>query len=46
MDKDIYQLILYNFPKKLAGLGEYKYTAYIALNDELQDIPELNIKYI
>ncbi|BBD90594.1 DUF5085 family protein [Staphylococcus caprae] len=46
MDKDIYPTGPIVFQRKSIGLGEFKYTAYISLNNELQDIPELNIEYI
>ena len=40
MDKDIYPTGPIVFQRKSIGLGEFKYTAYISLNNELQDIPE------
>ena len=45
MDKDIYPTGPIIFQKSI-GIGEYEYTAYIPLNTELYDIPELNIEYI
>ncbi|MGW7952534.1 MULTISPECIES: DUF5085 family protein [Staphylococcaceae] len=46
MDKDIYPTGPIIFQKKSIGIGEYEYTAYISLNTELYDIPELNIEYL
>ncbi|PTI28149.1 DUF5085 domain-containing protein [Mammaliicoccus vitulinus] len=46
MDKDIYPTGPIIFQREPVGIGEYEYTAYISLNKELQDIPELNIEYI
>ncbi|WP_342610497.1 DUF5085 family protein [Staphylococcus hsinchuensis] len=45
-DKDIYPTGPIVFQRKPIGIGEFEYTAYISLNDELKDIPELNIEYI
>ena len=33
------------FNKEIVGMGEVNYITYIPLNDEIDDIPELNIKY-
>ncbi|WP_323703693.1 DUF5085 family protein [Mammaliicoccus sp. Dog046] len=46
MDKDIYPTGPIIFQRESIGIGEFEYTAYIALNNELHDIPELNIEYI
>ena len=46
IDKDIYTTGPIIFTKEITGLGEISYTTYIALNDEIEDIPELNIKYV
>lgn len=43
---DIYTTGPIIFTKEITGLGEMSYTTYIALNDEIEDIPELNIKYV
>ncbi|MGW8008081.1 DUF5085 family protein [Staphylococcus xylosus] len=46
MDKDIYPTGPIIFQKRPIGISEYEYTAFISLNTELHDIPELNIEYI
>ncbi|MHD0383746.1 DUF5085 family protein [Staphylococcus simulans] len=46
IDKDIYTTGPIIFTKEITGLGEISYTTYIALNDEIEDIPELNINYV
>ncbi|WP_412519199.1 DUF5085 family protein [Staphylococcus simulans] len=46
IDKGIYTTGPIIFIKEITGLGEISYTTYIALNDEIEDIPELNIKYV
>ncbi|MFO6335595.1 hypothetical protein ACLBVB_37485, partial [Pseudomonas aeruginosa] len=33
------------FNKEIVGMGEVNFITYIPLNDEIEDIPELNIKY-
>lgn len=43
---DIYTTGPIIFTKEITGLGEMSYTTYISLNDEIEDIPELNIKYV
>lgn len=35
-----------SFSKEVTGLDEVSYTTYIALNDEIEAIPELNIEYV
>lgn len=46
MDKDIYPTGPIIFQREVVGLGEVEYQAYIALNQRLNDIPELNIEYV
>ncbi|MEX2948700.1 DUF5085 family protein [Staphylococcus warneri] len=46
IDKDIYPTGPIIFQREPVGINEYQYTVFISLNDELQNIPELNIEYI
>ncbi|MGV3129730.1 DUF5085 family protein [Staphylococcus simulans] len=46
IDDDIYTTGPIIFTKEITGLEKVSYTTYIALNDEIDDIPELNIKYV
>lgn len=46
IDKNIYTTRPIIFTKEITGLGEISYTPHIALNDEIEDISELNIKNV
>ena len=45
MSNDIYTMGPIIFNKEIVGMGEVNFVTYIPLNDEIEDIPELNIKY-
>ena len=45
ISNDIYTTGPIIFSKEVTGLDEVSYTTYIALNDEIEAIPELNIEY-
>lgn len=34
------------FTREVTGIAEVSFVTYMALNDEIEDIPELNIKYV
>lgn len=34
------------FTREITGMAEMSFVTYMALNDEIEDIPELNIKYV
>ncbi|MFW3590182.1 DUF5085 family protein [Staphylococcus caprae] len=46
VSKDIYTTGPIIFTKEIIGLDEASFTTYIALNDEIEDIPELNIEFL
>ena len=46
ISNDIYTTGPIIFSKEVTGLDEVSYTTYIALNDEIEAIPELNIEYV
>ena len=45
VSNDIYTMGPIIFNKEIVGMGEVNFVTYIPLNDEIEDIPELNIKY-
>ena len=45
VSNDIYTMGPTIFNKEIVGMGEVNFITYIPLNDEIEDIPELNIKY-
>ena len=45
VSNDIYTMGPIIFNKENMGMGEVNFVTYISLNDEIEDIPELNIKY-
>lgn len=45
MSNDIYTMGPIIFNKENMGMGEVNFVTYISLNEEIEDIPELNIKY-
>lgn len=46
IDKRIYTVGPIVFTREVVGLDEMKFVTYISLNSEIDDIPELNIKFI
>ncbi|UEX90014.1 DUF5085 family protein [Staphylococcus ratti] len=46
MDEDVYPTGPIIFKRETVGLGEIQYTAYLALNQPINDIPEFNIEYV
>ncbi|WP_232195007.1 DUF5085 family protein [Staphylococcus chromogenes] len=46
VDEDIYPTGPIIFKRETVGLGEIEYTAFIALNQPIQDVPDLNIEYV
>ncbi|SUM27545.1 DUF5085 family protein [Staphylococcus epidermidis] len=45
VSNDIYTMGPTIFNKEIVGMGEVNFITYIPLNDEIEEIPELNIKY-